>query len=136
MLLGNGDPVAQIYLDYIERYPKGVKMAYDELLALRIRAVLGFLPHLQEKKMFGGVGFLVNGNMACGVHKNDLIVRVGAANYKQALSRPHTHVFDMTGRPMAGWVMVSPAGFVSESGLKAWVEQGLAFARSLPVKAK
>jgi hypothetical protein len=134
MVLGVGDHVAQVNLDYIERHPKGVLMAFDELLALRIRAALGYLPNLVEKKMFGGVGFLVNGNMACGVHKNDLIVRVGAANYKQALSLPHTHVFDMTGRPMSGWVMVSPEGIVSDSGLKAWVEQGLALARSLPAR--
>ena len=109
-------------------------MAFDELLAIRIRAVLDPLPGLEEKKMFGGVGFLVHGNMACGVHKNDLIVRVGASKYEEALSRPHTRVFDMTGRPMAGWVMVEPKGCATESELKAWVEQGLAFARSLPAK--
>ncbi|MBI4730526.1 MAG: TfoX/Sxy family protein [Chloroflexi bacterium] len=63
-------------------------MPYDTLLASRIRAALGLLPSLVEKKMFGGVGFLVNGNMACGVHKNDLIVRVGAASYEEALFRP------------------------------------------------
>jgi TfoX/Sxy family transcriptional regulator of competence genes len=109
-------------------------MPYDELLSVRIRALLGPLPNLGEKKMFGGVGFLVNGNMACGVHKNDLIVRVGAAKYTEALSRPHTRIFDMTGRPMAGWVLVEPEGCATESDLKAWVEQGLAFARSLPGK--
>jgi TfoX/Sxy family transcriptional regulator of competence genes len=72
------------------------------MLASRIRAILGPLPELEEKKMFGGVGFLVNSNMACGVHKNDLIVRVGASKYAEALSHPHTRPFDMTGRPMAG----------------------------------
>jgi len=109
-------------------------MPYDELLALRIRATLEPLSGLLEKKMFGGVAFLVDGNMACGVHKNDLIVRVGAAKYEEALSRLHTRVFDITGRPMAGWVMVGPEGCATESDLKAWVEQGLAFARSLPAK--
>jgi TfoX/Sxy family transcriptional regulator of competence genes len=109
-------------------------MSFDEFLSIRIRAALGPLPNLEEKKMFGGVGFLVNGNMACGVHKNDLIVRVGPAKYAEALSRPHTHVFDMTGRPMAGWIMVEPQGCASESGLKAWVDQGLAFAKTLPAK--
>ena len=109
-------------------------MSYDEKLDARIRAALGPLPELEEKKMFGGVGFLVNGNMACGVHKNDLIVRVGAANYAEALSRPHTRVFDMTGRPMAGWVMVEPQGCATQVELKLWVEKGLAFARSLPGK--
>jgi TfoX/Sxy family transcriptional regulator of competence genes len=111
-------------------------MPYDTLLSARIRLALGPSPELQEKKMFGGVGFLVNGNMACGVHKNDLIVRVGPAAYEQALSRPHTHVFDMTGHPMAGWVMVAPQGCATESDLKAWVGQGLAFARSLPARGK
>ncbi len=109
-------------------------MPYDELLSVRIRATLGPLPNLEEKKMFGGVGFLVNGNLACGVHKNDLIVRVGAAKNEEALSRPHTHPFDMTGRPMAGWVMVEPQGCETEADLKNWVELGLAFARSLPGK--
>jgi hypothetical protein len=109
-------------------------MPYDELLAFRIRALLGPLPNLVEKKMFGGVGFLINGNMACGVHKNDLIVRVGTANYEQALSRLHARPFDITGRPMAGWVMVAPEGCAREADLKAWVEQGLAFALSLPAK--
>lgn len=111
-------------------------MPYDTLLAIRIRAALGPLPELVEKKMFGGVGFLVNGNMACGVHKNDLIVRVGPEDYAEALSRPHTHVFDMTGHPMAGWVIVAPQGCTTETDLHKWVEQGLAFARSLPRKGK
>jgi TfoX/Sxy family transcriptional regulator of competence genes len=109
-------------------------MPYDEILAMRIRAALGPLQNLVEKKMFGGVGFLVNGNMACGVHKNDLIVRVGPASYTQALSQPHTRVFDMTGKPMAGWVMVKPEGCATGSDLKAWIEKGLHFARSLPGK--
>jgi TfoX/Sxy family transcriptional regulator of competence genes len=111
-------------------------MAYDELLSTRTRGALGPIPNLEEKKMFGGIGFLVKGNMACGVHKNNLIVRVGAAKYEEALSRPHTRVFDMTGRPMAGWVVVEPEGCATESDLKVWVEQGLAFARSLPAKEK
>jgi TfoX/Sxy family transcriptional regulator of competence genes len=111
-------------------------MPYDTILATRIRAALGQLPGLVEKTMFGGVGFLLNGNMACGVHKNDLIVRVGPENFAQALSHPHTKVFDMTGHPMAGWIMVEPAGCASESDLQAWVGQGLAFARSLPGKGK
>ena len=109
-------------------------MAYDELLAMRMRAALGPMPGLVEKKMFGGIGFLLNGNMACGVHKDYLIVRVGPAKYAAALARPHTRPFDMTGRPMAGWVMVEPPGCATGQALKAWLEEGLAFARSLPEK--
>jgi hypothetical protein len=109
-------------------------MAYDELLGVRIRAALGPLPGLEEKKMFGGVGFMVNGNLACGVHKNNLIVRVGPENHTAAMARPHTLPFDMTGRPMAGWLMVEPLGIATENELKTWVDQGLAFARSLPPK--
>ncbi len=109
-------------------------MPYDELLAARIRAALGPLPALQEKKMFGGVCALINGNMACGVNKDDLIVRVGAESYQEALSHPHTKVFDITGRVMTGWVMVEPPGCASEADLAAWVARGLAFVRSLPAK--
>lgn len=109
-------------------------MAYDDLLAVRMRAAVGPLSGLEEKKMFGGIGFLINGNMACGVHKNDLIVRVGPDDYATALTRPHTRLFDMTGRPMTGWIVVEPSGCATESALKAWVEQGLAFARTLPGK--
>lgn len=111
-------------------------MPYDTLLATRIRAALGPRPHLEEKKMFGGVGFLINGNMACDVHKNDLIVRVGPEKSDQALSRPHVRLFAMTGHPMTGWVMVSPQGCATGSELKAWIDQGVAFANSLPAKEK
>jgi len=109
-------------------------MAYDELLAVRIRAALTGEPGLKEKKMFGGVGFLINGNMACGVHKDDLIVRVGPAQYAAALTRPHAHPFDMTGKPMTGWVSVAPAGCAAEADLQAWLRQGLGFVSTLPPK--
>jgi len=109
-------------------------MAYDQSLAQRIRAELNKLPDLQEKKMFGGVGFLVQGNMACGVHGEELIVRVGPQRYDEALSQPHTRPFDMTGRPMSGWVMVTPEGYETESDLRSWVRQGVEFAQSLPAK--
>jgi TfoX/Sxy family transcriptional regulator of competence genes len=109
-------------------------MAYDEGLAQRIREALGEPPGLIEKKMFGGVGFMVRGNMACGVNKDDLIVRVGAKGYEEALARSHTRPFDMTGRPMKGWVMVSADGYESDDALKDWVQQGVEFALSLPPK--
>ena len=109
-------------------------MAHDELLATRIRAALGPLPGLEEKKMFGGVGFMLNGNMACGVHTNGLIVRVGSEKDAWAISQPHTRPFDMTGHPMSGWIVVDPPGCASEAALKAWVNLGLDFALSLPAK--
>jgi TfoX/Sxy family transcriptional regulator of competence genes len=111
-------------------------MPYDDLLAARIRAIVEPLPNLEEKKMFGGVCVLINGNMACGVYKDDLIVRVGTEKYQAALSRPHTKLFDITGKALKGWIMVEPQGCKTEKALKAWVEQGVAFARSLPKKEK
>lgn len=107
-------------------------MAYDENLSVRIRELLENISGFEEKKMFGGVGFLVNGNMACGVHKHSLIVRVGPEKYQAALSDVHAGVFDMTGRPMTGWVKVSAPGFETEKDLSNWVQQGLEFALSLP----
>jgi TfoX/Sxy family transcriptional regulator of competence genes len=109
-------------------------MAYDEGLAQRIREVLGELPGLVEKKMFGGIGFMVHGNMACGVHKDALIVRVGPEGHEEALARPHTRPFDITGRAMKSWVMVVSDGYESDEALEDWVQQGLDFALSLPPK--
>lgn len=109
-------------------------MAYDEGLAQRVRDVLEGHPTLVEKKMFGGVGFMLQGNMACGVNGDDLIVRVGPAGYDEAVVRPHARPFDFTGRPMKGWVMVGPDGYESDSDLEGWVQQGVDFALSLPAK--
>ena len=109
-------------------------MVYNEGLAQRIRRVLGELSGLVEKKMFGGIGFMVQGNMACGVHKDELIVRVGPDGYEEAIRRPHTRPFDITGRPMKGWVLVGSDGYESDDDLKEWVQQGLDFALTLPPK--
>ena len=109
-------------------------MPYNEDLAKRIRAHLGRLRGLEEKTMFGGIGFLVNGNMACGVHGDSLIVRLGTAAYEAALKRPHVRVFDMTGRPMKGWITVSAPGYSTDSALSKWLDQSIEFARSLPPK--
>ena len=109
-------------------------MAYDEGLAQRIREALGELPGLVEKKMFGGIGFMVQGNMACGVNKDNLIVRVGPDRYEEALAKPHSGPFDMTGRPMRGWVMVASGGYESDDALREWVQKGVEFAVSLPAK--
>jgi hypothetical protein len=111
-------------------------MAYNELLAVRIRAALSDQSNLIEKKMFGGVCYLLNGNMACGVIKNELIVRIGPDKHDAALSRPHTRPFDFTGKPMAGWVMVSSPGVATEKDLQDWLRLGVDFAASLPPKRK
>jgi hypothetical protein len=109
-------------------------MAYNENLAQRVRAALGPVPGFEQKKMFGGVGFMVRGNMACGLHGDDLIVRVGPDRYEAALAEANTRPFDMTGRPMRGWIVVLPAGYASDSELERWVQHGLDFALTLPPK--
>ena len=108
-------------------------MAYDTKLAERIRAVLEGLPFV-EKKMFGGVGFLFDGHMACGVYKNDLIVRVEPKKHDALLKKPHAKVFDITGKPMKGWLLVEPAGVKTERQLAAWIRQGVEFTSTLPPK--
>jgi hypothetical protein len=109
-------------------------MAVDEELAGRVREALGGVDGLAEKRMFGGLAFLVNGNMAVGVHGDDLIVRLAPEQTEQALSEPDVRVFDMTGRPMKGWVLVGAGATASEDGLGAWVTRGVDFAESLPPK--
>ncbi|MEW5957372.1 MAG: TfoX/Sxy family protein [Chloroflexota bacterium] len=109
-------------------------MAYDEGLAHRVREFLVEQPGFVEKKMFGGVGFMLHGNMACGVNKENLIVRIGPDQYEAALARPNTSVFDITGRPMTGWITVEPDGLESDEDLQDWVRQGIDFALSLPPK--
>jgi len=108
-------------------------MAYNEKLAERIRAeIVGI--RFVEKKMFGGVGFLVHGNMACGVHRDNMIVRVDPEKNEKLLKKKHTHVFDITGRPMKGWLMVEPDGCRTAKQVSAWVKEGLEFALTLPAK--
>ena len=109
-------------------------MAYDEALAARIRSAFEGEANVTEKKMFGGVAFMVSGNMACGVTGDELMVRVGPDNYEDALSRPHARPMDFTGRPMRGMVYVARPGFESDQDLAAWVDSGASFARSLPSK--
>ena len=109
-------------------------MTYDEGLAERILDELKDQPGLVEKNMFGGVGFMLHGNMACGVNKDDLIVRVGPENYEDLVTRPHTRPFDFTGKPMKGWVLVSADGYEADGDLDEWVNLGVTFALSLAPK--
>ena len=110
-------------------------MPYDKVLADRIRKALGRRPSLSEKEMFGGIGFLIRGNMACGVHGREMIVRVGPAAHAETLREAYVRPFDLSGgRPAKGWVLVKPAGVKSPAALKKWVDRGAAFAKSLPAK--
>ena len=108
-------------------------MAYNVKLAERIRTELGDIPFV-EKKMFGGVGFLIHGNMACGVHKDGMIVRVDPEKHSALLKKPHARPFDLTGRPMKGWLVVDPDGYKTEKQLTIWVKEGVEFALTLPAK--
>ncbi len=109
-------------------------MAYDEALSARIRPILQLEPGMDEKTMFGGIAFLINGNTARGVHADNLIVRLDPDDYDQALRQPGASVFDLTGRPMNGWVMVDSFALEDDADLERWVRQGMEFARSLPPK--
>jgi hypothetical protein len=109
-------------------------MGYDLELADRARAVLVEIEGYSEREMFGGIGFMIHGNMSCGVNGEDLIVRVGPDAYEESLSDQHVRVFDMTGRPMRGWVVVGAEALATQKHLTEWVRKGLAFAQSLPPK--
>jgi TfoX/Sxy family transcriptional regulator of competence genes len=111
-------------------------MAYDEALAARIRKALGKRPGLTEKKMFGGIAFLLRGSMFCGVAKDELMLRVGPQRHAQALAKSHVRPMDFTGRPMKGYVFVTAAGCRTDAAVAAWVEQGADFVATLPVKRK
>jgi len=109
-------------------------MAFDEKLAERIRRRLGKRAGLVEKTMFGGIAFLLNGNMCCGVHGAELIVRIDPEQTDKALSERHTRLFDLTGRPMKGWILVEPKGLATDSRLGKWVGVATKYAASLPPK--
>ena len=111
-------------------------MAYDEALADRIRNEIGDHPALTERQMFGGIGFMVGGNMAVGVMRDELMVRIGPDAFDEALARPGTRPFDMTpgGRPSRGWLLVAPEGFAADADLSGWIRAGVGYAESLPPK--
>ena len=110
-------------------------MAFDEKLAARIRNQLGRKKAVTEKKMFGGIAFLLNGNMSCGVHGEEMIVRLAPDATDAALAQKHTRVFDLSGgRPMKGWILIEPGGLTTDKALAKWVETGVTYAASLPPK--
>ena len=107
-------------------------MAYDEKLAGRVREALGERPGLTERKMFGGLAFMLGGNMCCGIVKDELMVRVGADRHAEALAQPNARPMDFTGRSMKGMVFVSEDGCRTAASLRRWVDLGATFALSLP----
>ena len=110
-------------------------MAYDTALADRIRDLLVNEKNVTEKKMFGGLAFLVKGNMAVAASgKGGILVRVDPEEGERALSEPNVRRFDLTGRPMKGWLLVGPAGLETDRELREWVDAGLEFAASLVPK--
>lgn len=108
-------------------------MAYDERLAERVRAALAGENGLTERKMFGGLAFMLDGNMACGIVKDELMLRLGPEGADTALDSPHVRQMDFTGRPMTGMVFVGRAGLEGVA-LEGWVEQATAYVRTLPPK--
>jgi TfoX/Sxy family transcriptional regulator of competence genes len=112
-------------------------MAYDEDLANRIRELVGGEEGLSERKMFGGLAFLVNGNMSVAASgQGGLLVRVAPAEAEEALERPHASAAEMRGRLMTGWLRVSPEGVRTKRQLEPWVRRSVAHARSLPPKGR
>ncbi|MGC2449191.1 MAG: TfoX/Sxy family protein [Candidatus Sulfotelmatobacter sp.] len=109
-------------------------MAFDENLAERLRLLFRGKYRVTEKKMFGGLAFMVNGHMCCGIVATDLVVRTGPDAFEDALERPNTRPMDFTGRPMKGFVYVVPAGYRSDRDLKSWAQSGLDFVLSQPPK--
>ncbi len=111
-------------------------MAYDENLAQRVRALLAGSKGITEKKMFGGLCFLLNGNMMGGVLKDDLIVKFDKADHEKIIAQKHVRPFDFSGRPMAGIAYVGPGGVKTKKDLAKWVEMSRAHAAGLPKKKK
>ncbi len=109
-------------------------MAFNKVLAARIRQSLARKKNIEEKKLFGGIGFLLNCNMLVGVWKNSLIVRLGKDDGELALREPHVRAFDITGRPMKGWVLVEPEGVEDDEQLSEWIQRAVKFVSKLSTK--
>ncbi|MHB1468272.1 MAG: TfoX/Sxy family protein [Solirubrobacteraceae bacterium] len=110
-------------------------MSYDEELAHRVREQLADVDGVSEMKMFGGLAFMVDGNIAVGISsRGELMARLGDDGAAAALSRPHTRIFDMTGRRMRSWILISEEGTRTTAQLRAWVRRGVDYARTLPPK--
>jgi hypothetical protein len=111
-------------------------MAYDEGLEARMDEIMEEWERYEKKRMFGGTCYLKGGNMAFGIWKDSLIVRCGTARHKECLSRRHTKAFDVTGKPMSGWVIVAPPGFEEDLELEKWMRIGDDYSSTLPSKGR
>lgn len=111
-------------------------MSYDEKTADRVRRILSRRTDVVEKKMFGGLCFMVSGSMGCGITKTAFMVRVGPEHYQEALAQPHARPMDFTGRPLTGMVYVDPAGYRTDVALAKWVARGVDFAAGPPAKKR
>jgi len=109
-------------------------MAYDEGLAQRVREILQTQTDIEEKRMFGGLAFMVDGYMCCGVLGSELMVRVGPDRYEEALCQSHVREMDFTGKALTGFVYVGEAGLEDDTDLKSWIRQALTYVHSLPEK--
>ena len=109
-------------------------MGYEEETAERVRRAISREHHLAEIKMFGGLCFMVNGNMCCGISDKALMIRVGAASREQALAQPHTRPMTMRGKSLGAFVLVDPEGYRTEAALAKWVQRGVNFVSTLPGK--
>jgi TfoX/Sxy family transcriptional regulator of competence genes len=106
-------------------------LPYDETLAGRVRRLLRDRKTIREKRMFGGLAFMLGDKMCCGVLKEDFVARIGAAAYESALDGPHVRPMDFTGRPLKGYVYVGPKATRNDRGLQAWVDRAVAFTSTL-----
>jgi hypothetical protein len=111
-------------------------MAYDEALAQRVRETLRLRRGITERKMFGGIAFMLRRHMFVGISEQSLMARVGPQYHERAMAKAGVREMDFTGRPMRGYVFVGPQGLRSRADLKRWVDQCAAFVASLPAKAK
>ena len=109
-------------------------MAYDDGLAERIRGIFESMENVVEKKMFGGLCFMVNGHMCCGLTQEDLMIRVGKPNYEKTLKKEYARPMDFTGKPLTGMIYVASRGISEDQVLKDWVQLGLDFVKTLPPK--
>ena len=109
-------------------------MGYDESVAKRVRNAMRRRKGMTEQKMFGGIAFMIEGHMCCGVLEKQLVLRLGDEKAAEALQHKHTKPMDFTGRPMKSMVYVLPKGFSSDEDLKTWINSAVSFVRPLPPK--